>query len=64
MEAVANCPIVAIPGLPIWATPVICVGYALLEYWLGKTDKTSSGSVPELLLNVAKGLVKPGAPKP
>lgn len=31
------------------------VVYTGVEYWLGKTDKTNSGSVLELLLNTVKG---------
>lgn len=29
------------------------MAYSLLEYWLGRTDKTKAGSVVELVLNAA-----------
>lgn len=30
------------------------VAYVILEYWLGKTEKTKAGSALELLLSVFK----------
>lgn len=41
---------------------LVLVGFAILEYWLGKTDRLEAGSTLELILNGAKsllGLVRP-----
>ncbi len=35
---------------------VVLISNALIEYWLGKTDKTKSGSILEALANVAKSM--------
>lgn len=37
---------------------IALVGYPILEYWLGKTEKTSSGSVLEVILNVGYSILK------
>lgn len=34
------------------------VGYALIEYWLGRTDKVKSGSVLEVALSGAKSALR------
>ena len=65
MDVVANCPIIQIPGLPPWVGPALCVAYALLEAWLGKTEALKAGSVIELVTNALTAPFKKGdAPKP
>jgi hypothetical protein len=45
-------------NLPAWQHFIIILGgqviYSGLEFWLGKTEKTKSGSVIELIFNVVK----------
>jgi hypothetical protein len=36
---------------------IVTVGGMLLEYWLGKTDKTKSGSLVELIINIVKKIL-------
>lgn len=36
---------------------IVTVAGMLLEYWLGKTDKTESGSLIELVINIFKKLL-------
>lgn len=38
----------------------LLLGYALLEAWLGKTKRTESGSLVELLFRLAARAVKRG----
>ena len=38
-----------------WFT-VVTLSQLILEYWLGKTDKTKSGSILELALNFVTGI--------
>lgn len=44
--------------LVILAKPAAIFAYALLEYWLGKTDKVKAGSTIELLVNAVKYVLK------
>jgi hypothetical protein len=37
---------------------VVPAAYMVLEYWLGKTDKTKAGSVLEVITEVAKAVVQ------
>lgn len=39
-----------------WA--LAALGYAALEYWLGRTDKVRAGSVLEALALVARSLLR------
>jgi hypothetical protein len=40
---------------------ILCaVIYPLLEYWIGKTDKTKHNSLVSLLIGVAKSILKLG----
>lgn len=43
---------------PWYAVIIAQVLYMGLEFWLGKTDKTKSGSVPELIFNLIKLFTK------
>ena len=36
--------------------PVAIAAWVLLEYWLGKTDKTKSGSALEIVYNLLKAI--------
>lgn len=42
----------------VLAKPAAIFAYALLEYWLGKTDKVKAGSTIELLVNAVKYVLK------
>jgi hypothetical protein len=33
------------------------LSFMLIEYWLGKTDRTKSGSILELIINVMKLII-------
>lgn len=39
-------------------TGYLFLAYMILEFWLGKTPKTESGSSLELIINIAKMLFK------
>lgn len=41
-----------------WA--IAALGYAALEYWLGRTDKVRAGSVLEALLVVGRSVFRRG----
>jgi hypothetical protein len=47
-------PICQIEGVPHY---VVIVAVALIEYWLGKTEKTKSASILELIFNLGKSIV-------
>lgn len=64
LETIANCPMFQIPGLPPWAGPALCVGYAILETWLGKTDKVEAGSVLEGVFNIVRAAFRKKLPPP
>lgn len=40
-----------------WGYLASAVGYMVLEYWLGKTDKVKPGSLGEVLVLALKGAV-------
>lgn len=40
-----------------WATAALA-GWAILEFWLGKTNWVESGSTLELILNMLKSFIK------
>lgn len=44
--------------LVVLAKPAAIFAYALLEYWLGKTDKVKAGSAIELVVNLVKSILK------
>lgn len=49
--------------MDLWK-PAAALAYALLEYWLGKTDKVKAGSTVELVVNVFKSFLKAESEKP
>lgn len=42
------------PDLHISIILILQFGIALIEYWLGKTDKTQSASILEILISTMK----------
>lgn len=42
--------------------PALTLGYMILEFWLGKTDKVKAGSVIEFLLIAMKAVAKTKKP--
>lgn len=46
-----------LPESNVFWISVANICYLILEAWLGKTDKTKSGSVLELIYNIGKSIL-------
>lgn len=46
--------------LPVWTPYAVWAAHAVLEYWLGRTDKVESGSVLEIVLSTLNSILPKG----